>query len=90
MALFVFVVVAIIASQLSAVARQRASEAEARKLEVTRLFDLSRDILLTTDSDTAIADVARYVARRFELGAVAICLPTDSGVGSASGWRAHG
>jgi two-component system, OmpR family, sensor histidine kinase KdpD len=78
-ALFVFVVVAIIASQLSAAARQRASEAEARKLEVTRLFDLSRDILLTTDSQSAIADVARYVARRFELHAVAICLPSPTG-----------
>ena len=53
-ALFVFVVVAFIASQLSAAVRQRASEAEARKQEVTRLFDLSRDILLTTDSDRAV------------------------------------
>ena len=78
-ALFVFVVVAIIASQLSAAVRQRASEAEARKLEVTRLFDLSRDILLTTDSESAVADVAKYVARRFELRAVAICLPTGTG-----------
>ena len=82
-ALFVFVVVAIIASQLSAAVRQRASEAEARKQEVTRLFDLSRDILLTTDSERAIADVARYVARRFELEAIAICLPT------ADGWEVH-
>ena len=78
-ALFVFVIVAIIASQLSAAVRQRASEAEARRMEVTRLFDLSRDILLTTDSASAIADVARYVARRFELEAVAICLPTADG-----------
>lgn len=77
--LFVFVVVAIIASQLSAAARQRASEAEARKLEVTRLFDLSRDILLTTDSERAVADVARYVARRFDLDGVAICLPAPTG-----------
>ena len=82
-ALFVFVVVAVIASQLSAAVRQRASEAEARKQEVTRLFDLSRDILLTTDSERAIADVARYVARRFELEAIAICLPT------AAGWDVH-
>jgi two-component system sensor histidine kinase KdpD len=59
--------------------RQRASEAEARKQEVTRLFDLSRDILLTTDSESAIADVARYVARRFELETIAICLPTATG-----------
>ena len=82
-ALFVFVVVALIASQLSAAVRQRASEAEARKQEVTRLFDLSRDILLTTDSDRAIDDVARYVARRFELETIAICLPT------ATGWEMH-
>ena len=82
-ALFVFVVVAFIASQLSAAVRQRASEAETRKQEVTRLFDLSRDILLTTESDRAIADVARYVARRFELEAIAICLPT------AAGWEVH-
>ena len=82
-ALFVFVIVAVIASQLSAAARQRASEAEARRQEVTRLFDLSRDILLTTDSDRAIADVARYVARRFELATIAICLPT------ATGWQVH-
>jgi two-component system sensor histidine kinase KdpD len=82
-ALFVFVVVAVIASQLSAAARQRTREAEARKQEVTRLFDLSRDILLTTDGDRAIADVARYVARRFELEAVAICLP------AATGWEIH-
>jgi two-component system, OmpR family, sensor histidine kinase KdpD len=82
-ALFVFVVVAIIASQLSSAVRQRASEAEARKLEVTRLFDLSRDILLTSDSESAIADVARYVAKRFDLEAVAICLPT------AAGWDVH-
>ena len=82
-ALFVFVVVAVIASQLSAAVRQRASEAEARRQEVTRLFDLSRDILLTTDSERAIADVARYVARRFELETIAICLPT------ATGWDVH-
>ena len=82
-ALFVFIVVAVIASQLSAAVRQRASEADSRKQEVTRLFDLSRDILLTTDSERAIADVARYVARRFELETIAICLPT------VAGWELH-
>ena len=81
--LFVFVSVAIIASQLSAAARQQAKEALARKLEVTRLFDLSRDILLTSDSDSAIADVARYAAQRFELDGIAICLP------AATGWDLH-
>ena len=82
-ALVVFVLVAVIGSQLSAAARRRAREAELRKQEVTRLFDLSRDILLTTDSETAVADVARYVALRFDLGAIAVCLPT------ATGWDVH-
>jgi two-component system, OmpR family, sensor histidine kinase KdpD len=81
--LFVFVLVAMTASQLSAAVRQRESEAVARRLEVTRLFDLSRDILLTTDSDSAIAEVARRVAKRFELDAVAICLP------EVSGWQVY-
>ena len=78
-ALVVFLAVAVTASHLSASARQRAKEGEERRLEVTRLFDLSRDILLTTESDRAIPDLARYVARRFELDAVAICLPGSAG-----------
>ena len=82
-ALGVFVVVALIGSQLSAAVRARASEAETRQQEVTRLFDLSRDILLTTDSERAVADVARYVARRFDIVAIAICLPTEAG------WDVH-
>ena len=87
-ALFVFLAVASIASQLSAAARQRTSEADARRQEVTRLFDLSRDILLTTDSATAITDVARYVARRFELNGVAILSSGRVRVGHPSGGRA--
>ncbi len=82
-ALFVFVVVAVVASRLSGVARQRAGDAEARKLEVQRLFDLSRDILLATEGDGAIAGVARSVARRFALHGVAVCLPGERG------WELH-
>ncbi len=43
------------ASNLSSVARARASEALARRDEVARLFDLSRDVLLVTESREAIA-----------------------------------
>ncbi len=82
-ALFVFVAVAIIASQLSAAVRERASEAQARRLEVTRLFELTRDILLTTDSDRAVAEVARYAGQRFALDGIAICLPIPAG------WELH-
>jgi two-component system, OmpR family, sensor histidine kinase KdpD len=82
-ALFAFLAVSIIASQLSTAARTRASEADARRLELDRLFDLSRDILLMTETDGALVALARQVARRFELDAVAICLP------SSAAWDVH-
>jgi two-component system sensor histidine kinase KdpD len=74
-ALFVFLVVAVIASQLSAAARARALEADGRRNELARLFDLSRDVLLMTDSREAITGLARSVARRFDLECVALALP---------------
>jgi len=74
-ALFVFLAVSVVASNLSSAARERAREAMARRDEVARLFDLSRDVLLTTDSGEAIAQLARFVARRFALDFVAVCLP---------------
>src|SRR5262245_868416 len=43
-ALFAFLAVSLVASNLSAVARQRAHEATARRDELGRLFDLSRDV----------------------------------------------
>ena len=78
-ALFAFLVVAVIASNLSAAAQERAREAIARRNEVTRLFDLTRDVLLTTETTSAIDALARHVARRFELARVAICLPDERG-----------
>jgi two-component system sensor histidine kinase KdpD len=77
-ALFVFFAVSAIASQLSAKARARERDATSRRDELARLFDLSRDILLTTDSREAIAQLARIVSRRFELEWAAICLPRQS------------
>jgi len=74
-ALFVFLAVSVVASNLSSVARERAREAMARRDELARLFDLSRDVLLTTDSREAIGQLARFVSRRFALDFVAICLP---------------
>jgi two-component system sensor histidine kinase KdpD len=82
-ALFAFLVVAVIASNLSAAAQDRAREAIARRNEVTRLFDLTRDVLLTTETSSAIDVLAQHVARRFVLSRVAICLPTDHG------WQVH-
>ena len=82
-ALIVFLIVAVIASNLSASAQARTREAVERRNEVTRLFDLSRDVLLTTETPGALEALARYIARRFELPKVAIYLPEDHG------WRAY-
>src|SRR5438552_5772448 len=64
-ALAVFLIVAIVGSNLSAAAQQRAREAIARRNEVSRLFDLTRDVLLTTETPGALDALARHVARRF-------------------------
>jgi two-component system sensor histidine kinase KdpD len=82
-ALGAFLIVSVVASRLSATARARAREALERRNELTRLFDLTRDILLTTEYSGALAAIARHVARRFELETAAICVP------SADNWQVH-
>jgi len=74
-ALFTFLAVSLVASNLSAVARARTHEAVGRRDELARLFDLSRDILVITESREAIPVLARSLARRFDLDFVAIALP---------------
>ena len=74
-ALFTFLAVCLIASNLSSAVRARERVAIERRDEVARLFDLSRDVLLITDSDEATARLAAVVARRFDLDYVAVCLP---------------
>jgi len=64
-ALFAFLAVSLVASHLSAVAHARTEEAVGRRDELARLFDLSRDVLMMTDSPEALAVLARSVARRF-------------------------
>ena len=74
-----FLAVSLIAGKPVATARARAEEALARRDEVGRLFDLSRDILLMTDSREAVAQLARFIARRFDLKFAAICMPEADG-----------
>jgi two-component system sensor histidine kinase KdpD len=82
-ALFTLLAVSLVASHLSAQVRRRAQEATARRDELGRLFELTRDILLTTDAADAIALIAGYVARRFGLKSATICLP------ESRGWKLH-
>jgi two-component system, OmpR family, sensor histidine kinase KdpD len=83
-ALGAFLTVSVVGSRLSLVARTRADDALARRDELNRLFDLSRDILLTTDSREAVDELARHTARRFGFDYVGICLPAQDG------WLVHG
>jgi len=76
-ALIAFLAVSLVASNLSAVARARTEEARGRRDELARLFDLSRDILVMTESREAISVLARSLARRFDLDFVAIALPRN-------------
>ena len=83
-ALLAFLTAAVVVSQLSAAARSRTREAIDSRNELARLFDLSRDVLLTGEGGGGTLDsLARHIARRFELPRVAICLV------EADGWHVH-
>jgi two-component system sensor histidine kinase KdpD len=78
-AIVAFLTVSLVASNLSSLARGRAEKALRRRDEMARLFDLSRDVLLVTDTREAMSLVARFIASRFDLEYAAICLPSDAG-----------
>ena len=83
-ALVTFVVTAVVASQLSSAAQHRTREAVDSRREVARLFDLSRDILLTTDSDGRRAGAG--AARRDE---GSISRRSRSAFRQRGGWTIH-
>src|ERR1700730_2206368 len=74
LAFVTFLVVSLVASRLSSVARERQREAVGRRDELGRLFELSRDVLRANGGDEAIRTLAHHVAQRFALDYVAICL----------------
>jgi two-component system sensor histidine kinase KdpD len=82
-ALLTLLAVSVFVSRLSSQVRAREAEAVARRNELARLFDLTRDILLTPDEPDQIAAVARHVARRFGFTRVTIFRP------GPEGWRSH-
>lgn len=78
-ALSAFLVTAFVASQLSSAARSRAEEAEGRREEVWRLYQLSRAIISTPDTETALSRLAMEVKEIFALEYCGIFLPADKG-----------
>jgi len=71
-ALGAFLVTAIVASQLSARARNQTTAAIRRQLELERLYALGRSILIGAGDRPAAVRLARHVAQAFELRGVAL------------------
>jgi two-component system sensor histidine kinase KdpD len=71
-ALAVFLVTGIVASQLSGRARRRTVEAEARQRDLERLYALSRALLLSPGRPTMAGAIARHVADAFEFPSIAV------------------
>ena len=72
-ALFVFMVTAITASKLSASVRNRAAEAQARRIEVERLYQLSLSLMLIDTTSEPGPQVAASVKNQSGFNAVAFC-----------------
>jgi two-component system, OmpR family, sensor histidine kinase KdpD len=80
-ALFVFMVTAITASKLSASARNRAAEAQARRIEVERLYQLSLSLMLIDNTSQLGPQVAASV--RKQSGFFAVAMPQKKGTGGS-------
>lgn len=74
-ALSAFTITAVITSQLSSSAKNRAEDAEKRREDVWRLYELGRTIIATPDSETAISTIARQVVDIFKLDYCSIYTP---------------
>ncbi|HTV01016.1 MAG TPA: ATP-binding protein, partial [Luteitalea sp.] len=74
-ALGAFLVVSVVGSNLSARVRAQAREASARREELARLYDLSRDVLLAGDTREGRLAIVHAIARRFDLPFASIALP---------------
>ena len=79
MALFAFVVTAIIASQLSATAASRAREAEQKREELLKLYQLSQSIIVSPDPEMAIPTLTRQVVTEFEAECCAVFTRREDG-----------
>ena len=74
-ALLAFLITAITASKVSSAARARANEADTRRAEVWKLYLLSRAIIATPDSETAVSSIAHQVVEVFGFDYCAVFLP---------------
>lgn len=78
-ALFAFLITAIIASHLSSSARNRAREAEKTREEVWKLYQLSRAIIITPDPETAVSTLSKQVREVFSTESCQLYTPDKFG-----------
>ena len=71
-ALFVFLVTAVVASQLSTSAKQRALEAMRRREEMERLYELSRALMLVDQRSATAGQISQRIGQVFDVKAVAV------------------
>ena len=71
-ALFAFLVTAVVASQLSTSARQRALEATRRREEMERLYELSRALMLVDKRSATAGQISQRIAEVFGVDGVAV------------------
>src|SRR2546426_12692884 len=70
--LFVFLVTAVIASQLSTTVKQRALEATRQREEMERLYELSRALMLVDKQSSTAGQISQRIAQVFAVDGVAV------------------
>jgi len=78
-ALAAFLVTAVIASHLSSTSRSRAQDAENRRQEMWKLFQLGRAIIMSTETETAVSSIARQVVEIFSAGHCSVFIRDEEG-----------
>jgi two-component system, OmpR family, sensor histidine kinase KdpD len=71
-ALFAFLVTAVVASQLSASAKQRARDATRQRAEMERLYELSRTLMLLDERSDIGSQISQKIAQVFDVTGVAV------------------
>src|SRR2546428_9225422 len=71
-ALFAFLITAVVASHLSANAKQRAIEATRRREEMERLYELSRALMLVDEQSATASQISQRIAQVFDGRGVAV------------------
>src|SRR5215813_9318002 len=71
-ALFAFLITAVVASQLSTSVKQRAFEATRQREEMERLYELSRALMLVDERSATAGQISQHIAQAFDVDGVAV------------------